>query len=141
MPIRFHNSGDNFILHGKTRVRQVLQEIAHDNGKSARAIDYIFCSKAEILRINRQFLGHDYYTDIITFPFRNEQEIEAELYVCVPVVLENAKDFGSTNYDELLRVIFHGMLHLVGYDDATDSERATMRAQEERYLTRFKEMK
>jgi rRNA maturation RNase YbeY len=89
--------------------------------------------------MNRQFLEHDYYTDIITFPLsETEKEIEAEIYISVDRVKDNAEKFKTEFLDELHRVIFHGVLHLMGYKDKTIVDKETMRNKENEWLRRFK---
>jgi rRNA maturation RNase YbeY len=89
--------------------------------------------------MNRQFLEHDYYTDIITFPLsETEKEIEAEIYISIDRVKDNAEKFKTEFLDELHRVIFHGVLHLMGYKDKTIVDKETMRNKENEWLRRFK---
>jgi rRNA maturation RNase YbeY len=89
------------------------------------------------LGINRQFLDHDFYTDIITFPLSDGGVIDAEVYISVDRVKENAAGFGVTQREEMLRVIFHGALHLCGYVDKRKSEITLMREKESEYLRLF----
>ncbi len=98
-------------------------------------IQYIFCSDEYLLEVNRKFLNHDYYTDIVTFPLSEKDEIiTGEIYISVDRIKENA---GINNVDfenELARVIIHGVLHLIGYDDLNEDEKREMRAKENYYL-------
>jgi len=98
-------------------------------------IRYIFCSDEYLLEVNRKFLNHDYYTDIVTFPLSEKEEIiTGEIYISVDRIKENA---GINNVDfenELARVIIHGVLHLLGYDDLNEDEKREMRAKENYYL-------
>jgi len=103
------------------------------------SIAYIFCSDEYLLNKNRQFLEHDFYTDIITFPLsETEKEIEAEIYISVDRVKDNAAKFKSDFSDELYRVIFHGVLHLMGFKDKSSKNKETMRAKENEWLRKFK---
>lgn len=98
-------------------------------------LQYIFCSDDYLLQINRQFLHHDYYTDIITFDLTEESyPINAEIYISVDRVRDNAREFGNSLRRELHRVIFHGALHLCGYKDKNPREQELMRQMEEKYL-------
>lgn len=98
-------------------------------------LQYIFCSDDYLLQINRQFLHHDYYTDIITFDLTEESHpINAEIYISVDRVRDNAREFGNSLRTELHRVIFHGSLHLCGYKDKNPREQELMRQMEEKYL-------
>ncbi len=88
--------------------------------------------------INKKYLNHDYDTDIITFPFSSpEMPIEAELYISIPKIKEQAKEFNCSFKEELHRVIFHGVLHLCGYNDKTTSQISQMRAKENFYLEKY----
>ena len=88
--------------------------------------------------INKKYLSHDYDTDIITFPFSNPDEpIEAELYINIPVLKEQAKDFNCSFKEELHRIIFHGILHLCGYNDKSPAEKTAIRSKEDYYLTQY----
>ena len=97
-------------------------------------INIIFCSDPYILNINIQYLGHDYFTDIITFDYREGNVISGDLFISLDSVKENAVYFGAEFQEELHRVIVHGLLHLLGYDDHTDEEKKVMRAKEDYYL-------
>lgn len=98
----------------------------------------MFCSDEFLLQINREYLQHDYYTDIITFDLSDPGgPVRGEIYISVDRVRENAKDLGTTLRKELLRVIFHGALHLCGYKDKTRQEQARMRDLEEKYLALY----
>ena len=101
-------------------------------------LQYIFCSDDRLLEINKQFLNHDYYTDIITFNLSGaNQPINAEIYISVDRVRENAGDFNSSVPMELHRVIFHGALHLCGYKDKTRKDQTEMRKMEDKYLEMY----
>jgi rRNA maturation RNase YbeY len=97
-------------------------------------INVIFCSDPYILQINLQYLGHDYYTDIITFDYSEKPRISGDLFISVDSVRENAEFYGTEFTEELHRVIVHGILHLIGYDDHTDEDTAVMRSKENYYL-------
>jgi len=97
-------------------------------------INVIFCSDPYILNINLQYLGHDYFTDIITFDYSQKPVISGDLFISVDSVRENAEFYGTEFQEELHRVIVHGILHLIGYDDHTDADTAVMRSKENYYL-------
>ena len=98
-------------------------------------LDYIFVSDNRLLEINREFLQHDDFTDIISFPLSSPGEpIAGEIYISVDRIRENAREYGISIRTELLRVIFHGALHLCGYGDKTPPEQRKMRQLEEKYL-------
>ncbi|HRD08546.1 MAG TPA: rRNA maturation RNase YbeY, partial [Saprospiraceae bacterium] len=101
-------------------------------------INYIFCSDDYLLQINQEYLQHDYYTDIITFPYQQGKNIESDIFISLDRVRENAAEFADGDYArELLRVIAHGLLHLSGYGDKTDEEALKMRAAENKAIESY----
>ena len=98
-------------------------------------INVILCNDPYILEINQQFLSHDYYTDIITFDYCEGDRLSGDLFISVDTVRENALEYGTEFIDELNRVIVHGILHLIGYDDHSDEDIAVMRKKEDYYLS------
>ncbi len=135
--IKFINHDRNFNFTGKTNLKEFIEKLFKREGYKAGEIQYIFCSDEYLLQINRQFLQHDDYTDIITFDLGGQDEINAEIYISIDRVKENAATFGETYRSEMLRVLFHGALHLSGYWDKTKSEITLMREKESEYLKRF----
>ncbi|HEV2478510.1 MAG TPA: rRNA maturation RNase YbeY [Puia sp.] len=123
-------------LRDRNRLRKFLAALFKKEQKSLGELQYIFCSDNYLLKINRQYLNHDFYTDIITFDLSEKgQPINAEIYISVDRVRENAREFGSSLKREMLRVIFHGALHLCGYKDKTPGQEKEMRQMEEKYLS------
>lgn len=116
------------------RVRSWITAVAEREGYSVGELYYYFCSDEALLNINKQRLGHDFYTDIVTFPLIEETLLSSEFCLSVDRIAENSLNFGRSFENELLRVIIHGVLHLMGYDDRTDEERAEMRSKEEECL-------
>lgn len=100
-------------------------------------INFIFCNDYYILKVNQDFLQHDYYTDIITFNYNVHDVLHADIFISVDTVKSNAELFNTSFNHELTRVIFHGVLHLVGYDDKTETDAQRMRAKEDEYLSLF----
>jgi probable rRNA maturation factor len=125
---------------GKQALKAFIPKIFKKEGKKLGGLQYVFCSDEYLLKINRQFLEHDYYTDIITFNFSEptSNEIHGEIYISADRVKENASELGVSFKDEMVRVIFHGALHLCGYRDKKKSEIQQMRAKEDEFLTLFK---
>jgi probable rRNA maturation factor len=120
------------------RIKTLLSSVFRSEGKSLARLNYIFSTDKRLLQINREFLNHDYYTDIITFELSLlNQPIQGEIYISVDRVRQNALELGETFSREMLRVIIHGALHLCGYSDKTVIQKAEMRAKEEKYLRRF----
>jgi rRNA maturation RNase YbeY len=112
----------------KQLLKQQIKIQFAPSGKKLESLCFIFCSDSYLLEINRQFLKHDYYTDIITFNLSGDPDtIQAEVYISVDRVRENARQHNVPFKHELLRVIFHGVLHLLGYRDKSKSEMAQMR--------------
>ncbi len=110
-----------------------------DANAKALSLNFIFCTDAYLLELNRKYLNHDYYTDIITFPYRQyPQPLEADIYISIDRVNENALQRGISFQDELLRVIIHGVLHLLGFDDHTPVEKARMREMEDQCIELYK---
>ena len=122
-------------LGERKRLKFFLIRIFKEEKQQLADLQYVFCSDEFLLEINRQFLEHDYYTDIITFYLTEKgQPLVAEIYISVDRIRENAKEFNTTQIQELHRVIFHGALHLCGYRDKTNEEKVIMEKMEDKYL-------
>ena len=121
-------------LQNKRQVQQFVKDIFAQEGKVLDSLTYIFCSDSFILEINLEFLQHDYYTDIITFDLSEQLGTVGEIYISVETVKSNSIIHKTIYRHELLRVIFHGALHLCGYGDKKKSEITIMRQKEEYYL-------
>ncbi len=115
-------------------VRAWVEAVAQSYGRRVGDIAYVFTDDAEILRVNRQYLGHDYYTDIITFDYDEADVVSGDLFISLDTVRSNAEQIGTTYAEELDRVIIHGVLHLCGLNDKGPGERATMEAAENKAL-------
>jgi probable rRNA maturation factor len=124
----------------KTRVKSFVEELFLKENRQLQKLEYIFCSDNYLLEINKSFLQHDYFTDIITFDLSvSKDETIGEIYISVDRVRENAMTHSATFQTELLRVIFHGALHLCGYKDKKKSEITIMREKEDYYLRLFEQ--
>jgi len=133
--IQFHFLHSNAGLRDRQKLKAFIIAIFKKEGTSLNTLTYIFCSDSYLLKINQQFLQHNYYTDIVSFNLAaRNAAIEGEIYISLDRVRENALDLNQYYYRELHRVIFHGALHLCGYKDKTVSEIAIMRNKEEYYL-------
>jgi probable rRNA maturation factor len=133
--VRFHFPNKGLRLSDRSRLKAFIANLFKKERKRLAELNYIFCSDDYLLDVNRQFLGHDTYTDIITFDLSEPgQPINAEVYISVDRVRENAGLFGSSLQSELHRVIFHGALHLCGFGDKKAEERVKMRKKEDKYL-------
>jgi probable rRNA maturation factor len=132
--IRFHFL-KKISLRGRQEIKKTLTTLFKREKTNLAELQYIFVSDKRLLEINRQFLGHDHFTDIITFPLSEPgQPVTAEIYISVDRVRENAHNYGSPIKTEILRVIFHGALHLCGYGDKSAPQEREMRQLEEKYL-------
>lgn len=133
--ILFFNYDRTPNLKNKKRLKVYLMNLFLKERKKISNIKYIFCSDKQLIIINSTFLKHDYYTDVISFNLaRPKEEIEAEIYISIDRVRENAINEGVSYKEELHRVIFHGTLHLCGYNDKKGEEIARMRKAENKYL-------
>ena len=111
-----------------------VKAVAANYGKKVGEIAYIFVDDEEILRVNREYLQHDYYTDIITFDYTEGDTISGDLFISLDTVRSNAELFGKSYHEELHRVIIHGILHLCGINDKGPGEREIMEAAEDKAL-------
>lgn len=132
--IYFHKETDIKIKNIRLIKKWIIQSII-DLNKSTGNINYIFCNDDYLLQINKKHLNHDYYTDIITFDYSENNIISGDIFISTERILENSKAFQTSFKDELHRVMLHGVLHLAGFKDKTPSQIKTMRTQENKYLS------
>ena len=127
------------VLKQRNRLKSFLSSTAVSAKRPLGSLNIIFCSDEHLLGINRDYLQHDYYTDIITFDLSpsSKAPLEAELYISIDRVKENASILGQPFYRELHRVIFHGLLHLLGYKDKQKKDQTLMREMEDRLLAEY----
>ena len=136
MAIHFFAEGVDFQLPKPRVTTNWVKNAIKKERKTLGSLSFIFCSDTYLLRLNTEYLNHDTLTDILTFPATEDPKlIEGEIYISVDRVRENALKFKTTFDEELHRVIIHGTLHLVGYDDKSVSDKAKMREKEEAYLS------
>lgn len=114
-----------------------LNDIIEAQLKSCGSLSIVFCSDAYLLKINQQYLNHDYFTDIITFNYSSKRVISGDLFISLDTVQSNAQIFKVSFSQELVRVIFHGVLHLLDFDDYTEEDRMEMRRLENFWLQKF----
>jgi len=125
-------------LTQRTLVKEAIRELFKKEKTPLEQLQYIFCSDEYLLQINKQYLQHDYYTDIITFDLSaNPGPVTGEIYISIDRVKDNAQTFKASFKQELLRVIFHGALHLCGYKDKSKKDEVAMRKAEDKYLHRY----
>ena len=136
--VHFHFLEGSNSLSQRTTLKSFVAALFKKEARKLKEIHYIFCSDAYLLEINRQYLKHNYYTDIITFDLSEpNQPINAEIYISVDRVKDNARQFSTSFKRELHRVIFHGALHLCGYKDKKAEDQEIMRRMEDKYLTLY----
>jgi len=126
-----------FSLEKRSELKIFIESLFKREKKRLSSINYIFCSDKRLLEINQQFLNHDFYTDIITFDLSEKDSTQAEIYISIDRVKDNAKSLGTSFKSEIHRVIFHGALHLCGYKDKPGVEQVKMRQKEEFYLSKY----
>ncbi len=132
--ISYFTEGIKMPKIGKREVSAWIKKVAETHGFRVGDISYIFCSDEHILSVNREYLQHDYYTDIITFDYTEEKRISGDIFISLDTVASNAEKFGTTYEEELYRVIIHGILHLCGINDKSDEERNGMEKEEDKAL-------
>ena len=119
------------------KVTRWIKSVAADYGFSVGNINYIFCSDERELEVNRQFLGHDYYTDIITFDYSTPSVLNGDIFISLDTVRSNAEQIGVPFKEEVLRILIHGVLHLTGQGDKTPETKAEMTRKENLALAKF----
>ncbi len=120
------------------RITRWIQAVAAGYGFSVGQLNYIFCSDERELQVNRDFLGHDYYTDVITFDYSTPSTIAGDIFISLDTVRSNAEQVGVPFLDELHRIIIHGALHLTGQGDKTPETKVQMTAKEDQALALLK---
>ena len=135
--IRYESEDIRFSLSDRRLVSRWLNNVAGNASRKIGELNYIFCSDPYLFKINKQYLGHDYFTDIITFDYSEDYQeigkggkIYGDIYISIDTVRHNAEQYGEGFDRELHRVIAHGLLHLIGYDDVTPELQKEMTAQE-----------
>ena len=119
------------------KVSRWIRSVAADYGFSVGNINYIFCSDERELEVNRRFLGHDYYTDVITFDYSTPSTLNGDIFISLDTVRSNAELVGTSFDNELLRILIHGVLHLTGQGDKTPETKTQMTAKEELALAKW----
>ena len=132
--VRFFTEDTKFVLKNRLLVRKWLKLVAGSEMKKLGDINIIFCSDNYILDVNMKYLQHDYFTDIITFDYCEGDFLSGDLFISIDSVRENSVFYNTEFQNELNRVMVHGVLHLIGYDDHCDEDIAMMRSKEDYYL-------
>ena len=137
MAVSFHTEECTFLPQGRRRITAWIKEVITAEGYSPGDIAYIFCSPEYHIGINRQYLGHDYHTDVITFDYSDRKDariVSGDIFIDVETVADNARQYGATTLQEMRRVVVHGVLHLCGQGDKTPRTNAQMHRKEDKYL-------
>ena len=138
--VRYYNDSCSYRLPEKRRTTEWLRRVAEEEGYALGDVNYIFCSAERLLEMNRQFLGHDYFTDVITFDYSDRKEartVSGDIFIDVETVADNARIYGATTLQEMRRVVVHGVLHLCGQKDKTPRAERQMHRKEDKYLAMF----
>lgn len=134
--IRFTSQDIDMPVLDERRISRWIRAVAADYGFAVGNINYIFCSDERELEVNREFLGHDYYTDVITFDYSTPSTLNGDIFISLDTVRSNAEWVGTSFDNELLRILIHGVLHLTGQGDKTPETNAQMTAKEEKALAK-----
>ncbi len=138
MEIYFHFEDIEPINLNTTEISSWLSTITKEEKQSILLLNYIFCSDEYLLKVNQDYLEHDYYTDIITFDNSETDEIEGDIFISIDRIKENSQTLKTSFENELMRVMVHGVLHLFGYGDKSTDEEKIMRSKEDAYLSLLK---
>ena len=136
--IFFNNADRSTSLRSRTELKTFINKQCLKEGVHIETLQYVFCSDAFLLDINKRFLNHNFYTDIISFDLSEQKgSLIGDVYISIDRVKENAKTEGNLYTHELLRVIFHGALHFCGYKDKKPADQKTMRSMEDKWLKAY----
>jgi probable rRNA maturation factor len=135
--VYFHSLQRFWFLRNRKALKVFIESIFKKEKKALTKLDYVFCTDDYLLKINQQFLRHDYYTDIITFDLSEKSGISGEVYISIDRLKDNSGTYNTTYSNELHRLMFHGALHLMGFKDGTARETSIMKRKEDFYLSLF----
>lgn len=135
--IQYVAEGVNMPAFKKREINRWITEVAASYARKVGEIVYIFCSNEKMLELNKQYLNHDDYTDVISFDYSEKEIISGDIFVGVETVKSNSEKFGVSFEEELMRILIHGILHLCGQDDKTPELRLEMTEKENQALSRF----
>lgn len=134
MSINFFNEDVDLPKIKKRNTVAWIKQVIDEHCKKVGDVSFIFCSDTYLLDVNKQYLDHDYFTDVITFDYVEGDVVSGDIFISVDRVEENAKSFSTSFSNELNRIIIHGILHLLGYNDKTDTDKMIMTGKEDLYL-------
>ena len=141
--VRYYNDQTNFRLRDKRKIASWLKAVAQEEGYALGDVTYIFCSSEVHRKMNIDFIGHDYFTDVITFDYsdlKGEGIVSGDIFIDVDTVKDNARIYGATFTSEMHRIIVHGVLHLCGQKDKTPRAEKQLHRKEDKYLKLLSEM-
>lgn len=139
MGVLIHHNHTGYEMPNDNQLTRLALSVIDQEKFQPGEINIIFTDNKEILQLNRQYLNHDYYTDVIAFHYGPAREVEGDVFISLDKVDENAREYGSGFENEVLRVTIHGLLHLIGYTDSTDEEKKAMRSLEDRYIQYYQQ--
>jgi probable rRNA maturation factor len=128
---------DTKVVFSKSITKKFIKDLINSENKKTGDINFIFCSDDYLLEVNKQYLNHDYYTDIITFDYCEGNQVSGDIFISVDRVLENSQNQKVDFNNEFYRVLFHGVLHLCGYKDKKKEDKTLMTSKEDFYLNKF----
>ena len=141
--VRYYNDSTTYRLREKRKIAAWLKCVAGEEGYTLGDVTYIFCSSEVHRKMNIDFIGHDYFTDIITFDYsdrKGTRVVSGDIFIDVETVADNARIYGATAREEMLRVVVHGVLHLCGQKDKSPRAEKQMHRKEDKYLALYKQM-
>ena len=127
----------HYLIEDEPAITAMLKTVASSKGKVINKFFFHFVSESKIQKLNKDHLTHDYVTDVITFDYSDDKAINAEAFICPSEVLKNAKRYNQPAENEVVRVVLHALLHVLGYDDNTKESRKEMRKQEDSFIAAF----
>ena len=134
MPVYIHTVYTDFQTPSQQNLSQFVEALIKRENKEPGSVNIIFTDNEEVFALNSRYLNHHYYTDVLAFPYSENGPVEGDIFISLDKVYENSLDYDTEFENELLRVLIHGVLHLIGYDDLTSPEQQHMHHLENRYL-------
>lgn len=137
MNIRIYYDSTGYRLRDSRKIKKIIERVIREEKRIPGDLSFILTSDSELKKINREFLGRDYYTDVIAFDYGEGETVKGEVYISRDTVQRNANNYKVSLRNELIRVILHGTLHLCGYKDKSNAQKDKMRRTEDKWLREF----